>query len=229
MRGRMKRIAGVLAAAAAALCVIAVLTAGTAAAAAAALCVIAVLTAGTAAAAASKVAAAPRTTIHLTFRGTVNLAALAATSSRTSSAKNRVGTPLHTKSRPGAAAIRPANPTPGSTPLRTLTGPPLGFVGLTTVDSSAVNGFDVEPPDQGLCATANTAMETVNLALGVYTENGMTLLHPVALNEFFGLAPAVTSNGRTTTYGPFLSDRAATTTLRPSGGSSPFWRSTSIR
>ena len=188
MRGRIKRIARV------------------AAAAAAALCVIGVLTAGTAAAAASKVAAAPRTTTHLTFRGTVNLAALAATSSRTSSAKNRVGTPLHTKSRPGAAAIRTANPTPGSTPLRTLTGPPLGFVGLTTVDSSAVNGFDVEPPDQGLCATANTAMETVNLALAVYTENGMTLLHPVSLNEFFGLAPAVTSNGRTTTFGPFLSD-----------------------
>ncbi|MBV9334926.1 MAG: hypothetical protein JO243_03455, partial [Solirubrobacterales bacterium] len=82
----------------------------------------------------------------------------------------------------------------------------MGFLGLTAADSGAVNGFDLEPPDQGLCATGNTVVEPVNLAVAVYTESGITLLHPVSLNSFFGLAPAVSNNGRTTTYGPFLSD-----------------------
>jgi hypothetical protein len=168
-------------------------------------CALGALAVGSAAGA-SNVVTAPRTTNHLTFRGTVNLAAIAARSApATSSSKARPASPLRPKSRPPAAAVRGANPTPASTPLRTPAGPPLGFSGLGTTDSAAVNGFDVEPPDQGLCATAGTVMEAVNLAVGVYTENGITLLHPVSLNSFFGLAPAV-SIGRTTTFGPFLSD-----------------------
>ena len=57
-----------------------------------------------------------------------------------------------------------------------------------------------------MCAHRGTAIELVNLAVGVYTENGVTLKAPVSLNSFFGQAPAVRSNGSTTTYGPFLSD-----------------------
>jgi hypothetical protein len=174
--------------------------------AATAACAVGAVAAGTAAAA-SKVVTAPRITSHLTFRGTVNLTALAARSGpATTSSAPRRASPLRQKSRPPSAAIRAANPDPGSRPLRSLTGPPLGFVGLTAADSGAVNGFDLEPPDQGLCATGNTVMEPVNLALSVYTESGITLLHPVSLNSFFGLAPAVSNNGRTTTFGPSLSD-----------------------
>jgi hypothetical protein len=78
-------------------------------------------------------------------------------------------------------------------------------VGLTAANSGAVNGIDVEPPDQGLCATGNTVVETVNLAISVYTESGMTQVPPVALNAFFGLAPVI-SNGKPPSFGPFLSD-----------------------
>ena len=169
-------------------------------------CAVGAVAAGTAVAA-SKVVTPPRMTSQLKFRGTVNLTALA-TRSRpaTSTSASRPASPLRPKSHPPAAAIRSANPNPPPTPLRVLSGPPVGFVGLTAADSGAVNGFDVEPPDQGLCATGNTVVEPVNLAVAVYTESAITLLHPVSLNSFFGLAPAVSNNGRTTTYGPFLSD-----------------------
>jgi hypothetical protein len=169
-------------------------------------CAVGAVAAGTAFAA-SKVVTAPRVTSRLTFRGTVNLSALAARSgAATSTSASRPTSPVRPKSRPPASAIRSVNPNPPPTPLRALSGPPLGFVGVTAADSGAVNGFDVEPPDQGLCATGNTVVETVNLAVAAYTESGITLLHPVSLNSFFGLAPAVSNNGRTTTYGPFLSD-----------------------
>jgi hypothetical protein len=169
-------------------------------------CAVGAVAAGTAVAA-SKVVTAPRVTSRLTFRGTVNLSALAARSgAATSTSASRPTSPVRPKSRPPASAIRSVNPNPPPTPLRALSGPPLGFVGVTAADSGAVNGFDVEPPDQGLCATGNTVVETVNLAVAVYTESGITLLHPVSLNSFFGLDPAVSNNGKTTTYGPFLSD-----------------------
>lgn len=156
----------------------------------------------------AQLAAAPRTVGSLQFRGTVNLSALAARSSAApSSSGPRHAPPLHAKSGPPAAGVRSApNPTPGATPLMMPSGPPLGFTGVTAADSFAVNGIPVEPPDQGLCARSGTLIDVVNLALGVYTESGMTLLPPVSLNAFFGLAPVVQNNGRTTTYGPFLSD-----------------------
>ena len=46
-------------------------------------------------------------------------------------------------------------------------------------DNGALNGVDPEPPDQGLCATGNTVVETVNLVVSVYTESGVTVAPPV--------------------------------------------------
>jgi hypothetical protein len=160
----------------------------------------------TGAAARTRVVSAPRSTDHLTFKGTVNLRTLAAQQSgSTKAAKPRPLLPSQKKSgrRSATRVPVPPNPNPTPKPLVFPTGPPTGFVGLTTVDSAAVNGFDVEPPDQGLCAHSSTVMENVNLALAVYDENGSTMLPPVSLNSFFGLAPAVSSRG---TAGPFLSD-----------------------
>lgn len=154
----------------------------------------------------SRIVTAPRSTGQLTFKGTVNLGALAARQTgATPAAKSRLASPVRTKSAPRNAAGVP-NPNPLSKTLVFPTGPPTGFIGLTTAHSAAVNGFDVEPPDQGLCAHRSTTMEAVNLALSVYDQNGSTLMPPVSLNSFFGLAPAASNNGRTTTFGPFLSD-----------------------
>jgi hypothetical protein len=158
------------------------------------------------AAAGPRVVSAPRSTDHLTFKGTVNAGTLAARQGGTAgSAKSRALLPPRTKATPQSAAGTP-NPNPGSRSLVFPSGPPAGFVGITTANSAALNGFDVEPPDQGLCAHGSTAMQTVNLALGVNDENGSTLMPPVSLNSFFALPPAASNNGKNTTFGPFLSD-----------------------
>ncbi|MDQ6606650.1 MAG: hypothetical protein M3Z06_08910, partial [Actinomycetota bacterium] len=71
----------------------------------------------------------------------------------------------------------------------------MGFLGLTAKDSSALNGFPVEPPDQGLCAHSGVILESVNLAARVYTSAGAPLTPTISLNQFFGLAPTVSVNG----------------------------------
>src|SRR5947209_382483 len=157
---------------------------------------------------AAAVASAPRAVGRLTYRGTVNLKALAAAarSSTSSAGPRRQSTPQSRKSGTRAGASTRANPNPSPKPLAFPSTPPSGFVGLTAADNGQANGFDLEPPDQGLCAHGNTVMEAVNLVLDVYTEAGQRQVEPVSLNQFFGLSPAIGGNGSNTTYGPFLSD-----------------------
>jgi hypothetical protein len=61
--------------------------------------------------------------------------------------------------------------------------------GVITKESATANGFDVEPPDQGICANGTYAMEGVNLAFQVYPASGGPGMYkvPVAMNTFFGL------------------------------------------
>jgi hypothetical protein len=66
-----------------------------------------------------------------------------------------------------------------------------GFLGLTAVDSANVNGFDVEPPDQMLCAGHGVVFEGVNLALAVYGQQGQLLAGPAQTNAFFGVDPSI--------------------------------------
>ena len=101
----------------------------------------------------------------------------------------------------GAAA---ALPDPSPLPVTSSHPGATGFSGLNAVQSGRLNGFDVEPPDQGLCAYQGTVMEQVNLAVRVYTDRGTALTRPVSLNAFFGQAPAYDPG--TKRYGPFLSD-----------------------
>jgi hypothetical protein len=151
--------------------------------------------------------AAPQRSGHLVYRGTVNLGAIAARQGASATAPGRryparPASPVRPKS--AAQAAVPA-PNPPATPILSRTGGAKGFAGLTAADSGAVNGFDVEPPDQGLCAHKGVALEAVNLAVRAYTEQGAALSGTVSLNQFFGLAPAVSSHNPPT-YGPFLSD-----------------------
>jgi hypothetical protein len=65
-----------------------------------------------------------------------------------------------------------------------------GFAALTGRDQASVSGFDLEPPDQGLCTDGTFVMEAINLAASVYGATSHRMLAgPVYLNDFFGVAP----------------------------------------
>jgi hypothetical protein len=72
------------------------------------------------------------------------------------------------------------------------------------------NQFSLEPPDQGLCVGSDGAgqtrvLEVVNDTLRVYTTGGLALTPPVALNAFYGYAPAI-NRTPPLTFGPFVTD-----------------------
>src|SRR5947209_1168989 len=46
------------------------------------------------------------------------------------------------------------------------------FNGISSADSASANGFDVEPPDQGLCVGGGIVVELVNLAVAAYDTHG---------------------------------------------------------
>jgi len=60
------------------------------------------------------------------------------------------------------------------------------FNGLNILDQEFDNRFDLEPPDQGLCAGNGMIMEVVNLVVSVYTPSGSRIVGPAPLNNFFG-------------------------------------------
>ncbi|HZO72871.1 MAG TPA: hypothetical protein VFB60_11770 [Ktedonobacteraceae bacterium] len=87
-----------------------------------------------------------------------------------------------------------------------------GFNGLSHFDQrNAGTGaftntqFSLEPPDQGLCASNNFVLDTVNTALAVRSTNGTILTGPTPINQFFGLAPEVVRS-TPPVFGDFTSD-----------------------
>lgn len=88
----------------------------------------------------------------------------------------------------------------------------LGVRGLTNFDqANAGSGvykdsqYTLEPPDQGLCVGAGYTIEVINTALRVYTTGGRALTRPIALNQFYGLAPEA-SPTTPPTFGPSIGD-----------------------
>lgn len=75
-----------------------------------------------------------------------------------------------------------------STPSRTAPsrGAALSVKGLNAFDMVSTHGFNVEPPDQGLCAGNGRVIEMVNLVLRVYDANLHPVSGPEALETFFG-------------------------------------------
>ena len=143
----------------------------------------------------------------IVHRGSVNLRSLisrAQVSGRAAAGASVLRKPVGAVNRRASAAVPVPNPPP--TPTVNGSGGARGFVALTNTQSTLDNGFSVEPPDQGLCAHLGQMMETVNLDLQVFTENGSILSPPVSLNAFFGLAPAVSQSNGHNTFGPFISD-----------------------
>lgn len=82
-----------------------------------------------------------------------------------------------------------------------------GFEGLNLRDqrlASNGNQFTIEPPDQGLCVGNGYVVESVNDVIRIYDRNGAPLSDVVALNAFYGYAPAIDRASRT--FGPSLTD-----------------------
>jgi hypothetical protein len=68
--------------------------------------------------------------------------------------------------------------------------------------------FSTEPPDMGLCIGNGFVVQGVNASLRVYSKNGTPLTAPTALNQLFGVTPAVdrTKLPTSVTYGDFVGD-----------------------
>ena len=60
------------------------------------------------------------------------------------------------------------------------------FNGANSTDSMNVNGFDLEPPDQGLCVGGGVTVGIINLVLEVYQPNGTIVEGPISVNNFLG-------------------------------------------
>src|SRR5712691_2611837 len=88
----------------------------------------------------------------------------------------------------GQASIRGGEPNAHATSLSNSNIGKLqeNFNGASSHDSASVNGFDLEPPDQGLCVGGGFVIELVNLTLRVYDRNGTVVTGPFALNPIFG-------------------------------------------
>ncbi len=72
------------------------------------------------------------------------------------------------------------------------------FNGVSAFDNFNVNGFQVEPPDQGLCVGNGFVVELVNLAGAIYHTDGSPAVGPFNLQGFFGEPPGI--------FGTFISD-----------------------
>lgn len=82
-----------------------------------------------------------------------------------------------------------------------------GFDGLNLREQRLANGgnqFTLEPPDQALCVGNGYVLESVNDVIRVFDRKGNPLSGVVALNAFYGYAPAI--NRSTGAFGPSLTD-----------------------
>jgi hypothetical protein len=83
----------------------------------------------------------------------------------------------------------------------------LSFNGMNHRDQRLANGgnqFSLEPPDQGLCVGNGFVVETINDVIQVWDTKGNPLTGPVALNSFYGYAPAIVR--ATGAFGPDITD-----------------------
>jgi hypothetical protein len=114
------------------------------------------------------------------------------------------------KQEPGPSALRAPELTPpnvaGVSPVSAES--PDGFEGLDIKDMVFTNGFEAEPPDQGLCGGSfdgtTYLFESVNLALTLYDTDTNQYTPALDLNRFYGQAPVF--DPATGQFGPFLSD-----------------------
>jgi len=85
--------------------------------------------------------------------------------------------------------------TPGALGATTATPAPTSFPGLTGAQQAAANSaYDLEPPDQGLCANNQFVIEPINNALAIYRTNGQLALPATPLSAVFGVGSESSGN-----------------------------------
>lgn len=108
-------------------------------------------------------------------------------------AANKVNRPLPGQAR-GKKPANPLTPENSNTPIVNPTqfaSPAITRVksalGLNSWDNLEANGFDLTPPDQGMCVGNGFVVEPINVVVAVYDTNFTKLSGDMALNAFFGL------------------------------------------
>ncbi|MFL6238051.1 MAG: hypothetical protein ACJ735_00970 [Actinomycetes bacterium] len=96
-------------------------------------------------------------------------------------------------------------PTVAATPVHSAsTGLVNSWQGLGEIDNQQTAGFNVEPPDQGLCVGNGKVLEVINDVVRIYSKAGVPVTKAVSLNKFFGYPEGF--DPKTNQYGPFLTD-----------------------
>lgn len=160
-----------------------------------------------------------QTTTHLTHIGTTSIGpgGKAAKTLGKFRATLEVDSNFNKNGNGTAPARVPADhvPMPGGNAVTSSNPGFSGFSGITNLDqASAGTGayagtqFDLEPPDQALAVGNGEVVEAVNNAIAVYDLSGNLLSGPTPMNQFFGLAPEV-STATPPVFGPFVSDPKA--------------------
>jgi hypothetical protein len=129
---------------------------------------------------------------------------LAPLNRRAEESADRSNSELHGKSKKHNGVATPVvSPTTVSTTSNATPGQ--SFEGTSMWDQRTLNGFYLEPPDQGMCASTNPSvgaggrvLEAVNDVVAVYNSAGSTLGEET-LNQFFGYSNLLTG-------GPELTD-----------------------
>ena len=68
------------------------------------------------------------------------------------------------------------------------------------------NQFSIEPPDQGLCVGNGYVLESVNDVMKIFDRSGKALTGDIALNSFYGYAPAIDRKAKPRVFGPSITD-----------------------
>ena len=154
----------------------------------------------------------PSVTNDMAFLRTASVSSLAAAARKmkpTTGTDRRIFAPDVDQRRVGGAgpAIRVGNP-PGTPVKDAEPGSVEKFDGLSHADSRNAYGgnqYSGEPPDGAICQSGDVVVEVVNSAIQFFNRRGIMYTPPLALNQFFGLPPAIDrSNG--TFPGPFVFD-----------------------
>src|SRR5437660_360246 len=127
---------------------------------------------------------------HLTLKATVNMSAVSTAPAAPVQPnpvlpKVAVNRPAPDGSGTSVAVRNGAIPKVAGSPLAGTHGVVTNFNGLSSVDSFNANGFDLEPPDQGVCANKSNVLELINLAAADYNRNGTLKDGPISLNSLF--------------------------------------------
>jgi hypothetical protein len=120
--------------------------------------------------------------------------------------------PAHTPVAPNSSVISVATDSSVGAPIvsgaqvANINGVAATAKGLNAYDNAGVNGFDLEPPDQGLCAGNGYVVEPINLIVTVYSTSFTHLSSDVSLATLVGFPIAQLFGASSVGGGYLLSD-----------------------